>query len=66
MTATLEELLRMLVEEQSQQETEMARREKEVQTQMTTMHQHMESLLQVVNETTAKAKQPRRTLAHGC
>ena len=40
----------------------MARREKEVQTRMTTMHQHMESLLQVVNETTAQAKQPRRTL----
>ena len=32
MTAMLKELLRMLVEERSQRETEMARREKEVQT----------------------------------
>ena len=35
----------------------MTRREREVQVQMTTMQQHMESLLQVVNESTTTAKQ---------
>ena len=35
----------MLVEEQTQQETDMARCEREVQAQMTTMQQHIESLL---------------------
>ena len=40
----------------------MTRCESEVQAQMTTMQQHMESLLQVVNESTAKAKLPHRTL----
>ena len=34
----------------------MARREQQVQQQTTTMDQHMESLLQVVNESTAKTK----------
>ena len=40
----------------------MTRREREVQAQMTTMQQRMESLLQVVNELTATAKLPHRTL----
>ena len=40
----------------------MTRREQEVQAQMTTMQQHMESLLRVVNESTAKAKQPHHDL----
>ena len=62
MAATLEEIMRMLMEERAQRETAMERRE-QVQQQMTTMHQHMESLLQVVNESTAKTKsQPHRTL----
>ena len=63
MAATLEEIMRMLMEERAQRETAMERREQQVQQQMTTMHQHMESLLQVVNESTAKTKsQPHRTL----
>ena len=62
MTATLEEIVRMLVEERAQQETDMTRREREVQVQMTIMQQHMESLLQVVNESTATAKLPHRAL----
>ena len=62
MTASLEEIVRMLVEERAQRETDMTRREREVQAQMTTMQQHMESLLQVVNESTATAKRPHRTL----
>ena len=40
----------------------MTRCECEVQAQMTTMQQHMESLLQVVNESTPKAKLPHHTL----
>lgn len=52
----------MLMKEQAQWETEMTRREQEVQAQMTTMQQHMESLLRVVNESTAKAKQPHHDL----
>ena len=43
--ATLEEINRMLMEEQAQRETAMARCEQQFQQQMTTMHQHMESLL---------------------
>ena len=39
----------------------MTRLEREVQAQMTTM-QHIESLLQVVNESTATANFPHRTL----
>ena len=63
MAATLEEIMRMLMEERAQRETAMERREQQVQQQMTTMHQHMESLLQVVNESTAKTKsQSHRTL----
>ena len=63
MAATLEEIMRMLMEERAQRETAMERCEQQVQQQMTTMHQHMESLLQVVNESTAKTKsQPHRTL----
>ena len=63
MAATLEEIMRMLMEERTQHETAMARREQQIQQQMMTMHQHMESLLQVVNESTAKIKsQPHRTL----
>ena len=64
MTASSEEIVRMLVEEQAQQETDwgMTRHEREVLAQMTTMQQHMESLLQVVNESTATAKRPHRTL----
>ena len=34
----------------------MTKHEREVQAQMTTMQQHMESLLQVVNESTATVK----------
>ena len=56
MTATLEEIVHMLVKERAQRDTDMTRREREVQVQMTTMQQHMESLLQVVNESTATAK----------
>ena len=57
MAATLEEIMRMLMEERAQRETAMEKREQQqVQQQMTTMHQHMESLLQVVNESTAKTK----------
>ena len=52
MAASLEEIVRMLVEERTQQETDMTRREREVQAQMTTMQQHMELLLQVVNKST--------------
>ena len=62
MTALLEEIVRMLEEEQAQQETDMTRSEREVQAQMTTMQQHMESLLQVVNESTATVKLPHHTL----
>ena len=62
MATTLEEIVRVLVEERAQRETDMTRREREVQAQMTTMQQHMESLLQVVNESTAIAKLPHRTL----
>ena len=40
----------------------MTRCEIEVQAQMTTMQQHMESLLQVVNESTTTAKRSHRTL----
>ena len=40
----------------------MTRHESEVQAQKTTMQQHIESLLQVVNESTAKAKLPHHTL----
>ena len=40
----------------------MTRREREVQAQMITMQQHMESLLKVVNESTVKAKLPHHTL----
>ena len=36
-TASLEEIVRMLVEERAQRETDMTRREREVQAQMTTM-----------------------------
>ena len=52
------------MEERAQHEAAMVRCEQQVQQQMTTMHQHMESLLQVVNESTAKTKQfqPHRTL----
>ena len=62
MTATLEEIVRMLVEERAQRETDMTRREREVQVHMTTMQQHMESLLQVVNVSTATAKLLHRAL----
>ena len=44
------------MEEWTQHETAMARHEQEVQAQMTTMQWHNESLLQVVNELTAKSK----------
>ena len=44
----------MLVEERAQRDTEFTRREREVQTQMATMQQHMESLLRVVSDTTAR------------
>ena len=43
-TASLEEKVCMLVEERAQQETDMTRRQREVQAQMKTMQQHMESL----------------------
>ena len=55
----------MLVEERAQREMDMShmtRREREVQAQITTMQQHMESLLQVVNESTATAKLPHCSL----
>ena len=39
---SVEELMRMLVEERAQRESAFAQREREVQTQMTTMQQHME------------------------
>ena len=52
----------MLVEQQAQQEIDMTRHERELQAQITTMQQHMESLLQVVNESTTAAKLPHRTL----
>ena len=45
MTTPVEELMRILVEERAQRDTEFTRREREVQTQMATMQQHMESLL---------------------
>ena len=54
MTTPVEELMRMLVEERAQRDTEFTRREREVQTQMATMQQHMESLLRVVSDTTAR------------
>ena len=57
-----EEIMFMLVEQQAQQETDMTRCEREVQAQMTTVQQHMKSLLQVVNESTATAKLPHCTL----
>ena len=44
----------MLVEECAQCETAFAQRKREVQMQMTTMQQHMESLLRVVSDTTAR------------
>ena len=44
----------MLVEERAQREMEFTQREREVQTQMATMQQHMESLLRVVSDTTAR------------
>lgn len=44
----------MLVEEQAQRESKLARHEREVQTKMVTMQQHMESHLQVVSDTTAR------------
>ena len=44
----------MLVEEQPQCETEFTRCEREVQMPMATMQQHMESLLRVVSDTTAR------------
>ena len=62
MTASLEEIVRMLVEERAHRETDMTRCEREVQAQMTTMQQHMESLLQEVNESTVIAKLPHCTL----
>ena len=46
----------MLMEEWAQHEPAMARYEQEFQAQMTTMHWHIESLLQVVNESIAKPK----------
>ena len=54
MSNSVEELMRMLVEERAQRETAFAQREREVQTQMITMQQHMESLLRVVSDTTAR------------
>ena len=51
---SVEELMRMLVEKRAQRESVFAQREREVQTQMTTMQQHMESLLCVVSDTTAR------------
>ena len=47
MSNSIEELMRMLVEERAQRESVFAQREREVQAQMTTMQQHMESLLRV-------------------
>ena len=44
----------MLVEERTQCEIKFTWREREVQTQMATMQQHMESLLRVVSDTTAR------------
>ena len=41
MTTTLEEIVRILVEGRAQRETDMIRREREVQAQMTTMQQHI-------------------------
>ena len=38
MTASLEEIVRKLVEEQAQRETDMTRRKREVQAQMTTIY----------------------------
>ena len=54
MSNSVEEMMRILVEEHAQRESAFARREREVQTQMTTMQQHMESLLRVVSDTTAR------------
>ena len=54
MSNSVEELMRMLVEERAQRESAFAQREREVQTQMTTMQQHMESPLRVVSDTTAR------------
>ena len=65
MAATLEEIVCMLVEEQTQHETELARHEREVQAQMTTMCEHMQSLVQVMNDLTATARLPHCTL-HRC
>ena len=45
MTTSVEDLMRMLVEERVQRETKLTRCEREVHEQMTTMQQHMESLL---------------------
>ena len=55
MSNSVEELMRMLVEERAQLKKVFAQRGREVQTQMTTMQQHMESLLRVVSDTTAKS-----------
>ena len=64
MTATFKEIMCMLIKEWVQHETEKARHEQEIQAQISTMHWHIESLLQVVNESTAKTKhsQPHYTL----
>ena len=58
----MKEIVFMLVEQQAQQEKDMTKHEREVQAQIITMQQHMESLLQVVNESTTTAKLPHRTL----
>ena len=47
-----------LVEERALREIDMTKCEREVQAQMKTVQQHMESLLQVVNESTAVMKLP--------
>ena len=52
--STMSNSVEELVEERAQCETAFAQREREVQTQMTTMQQHMESLLHVVSDTTAR------------
>ena len=54
MSNSVEELMQMLVEECAQRESAFAQHEREVQMQMTTMQQHMESLLCVVSDTTAR------------
>ena len=62
MTKSVEDLMRMLVEERAQCETELTRRKKEVHEQMTTMQQHMESLLRVVSDTTARPTRVHHTV----